>query len=475
MDQTRLSAFARDFGYECKSIGDSLVRLKRSGSPFTLNLESTPAGSILPYFYVRSSSWDWPGERSDMNDVFSTVFSVAMRAALAASCRFVEIGHPVADIPGELYARYLLPEQPFATGYPGGDSHLHDGLRKLIAATFNAEEISYFLLRACGYDHNAKGIYEARNHALNEWVGRVQHLLGPRNSGGTYNSRTSPNWWYFRATSGAAVVRSDDLAMGIAVLGSADEGRSIHQSPGGLLIRDQALCNYIPATLERKARRILLALNDHSNDEPTFVALENQVVVAAGSHCIFLPSKVGRREFDRELENRRRKHTAEAAFLFHNLQLVWEDYIPGDRFQSLVSDLLSREPGVSRVRPAGTAVERDGTRDYLIDWTTPLLPGEAAEDKKPPSRFRRVVVQCKSNKAPVNRAQLTSVYDTMEHYNSGYLLIVRSRLTVPLIDILDGIRAKGKFAEWWEGSDIEKRLKANPDVLREYADIVHSV
>ena len=254
----------------------------------------------------------------------------------------------------------------------------------------------------------------------------------------------------------------------------------------GLLIRDHGIRNYVPATLEKKARRMLQRLNGQHNEEPTFVVLENQVVAAAGSHCVFIQTKTGRRAFDREIESRRSKHVAEAEFLFQDLHLVWEDHVDGSRFQSLVSDLLSREPGVSRVRPAGTTVERDGTRDYLIDWTTPLLPGEAdwtglllangaTYDEISPSKCRRVVVQCKSDKAPVNRGKVTGVYDTMEHYNAGYLLAVRSRLTVPLIDILDGIRAKGRFAEWWEGADVEKRLKANPDLLKAYADIVRPV
>jgi hypothetical protein len=55
----------------------------------------------------------------------------------------------------------------------------------------------------------------------------------------------------------------------------------------------------------------------------------------------------------------------------------------------------------------------------------------------------------------------------------GYLLVVRSRLTVPLMDILDGIRAEGEqFAGWWELPDVEDRLRANPDLLERYSDVV---
>jgi hypothetical protein len=82
-------------------------------------------------------------------------------------------------------------------------------------------------------------------------------------------------------------------------------------------------------------------------------------------------------------------------------------------------------------------------------------------------------VQCKSDKKAVGRTQVTGVYDTMRHYDAGYLLVVRSRLTVPLMDILDGIRMEGtQFADWWEGIDVEERLRANPDLLDRYNDIV---
>lgn len=469
-------AFARGLGYEHKRASENLDTLQRPGSPFTIGLEATNARTILPYFYVRTSSWNWPGERSDLNDVLATLFAVLLRTSLTASCRFVEVAHPATYIPGELYARYLLPEQPFATGYPGaaGSLHdcLHDSLQKLVTQSFAAEEFSYMILRACGAEYHAEGTYEAGNKDLRAWAEHVQELFGHQGSSVTYNARTLPTWWYYRTASGAAVVRSDVLVKSFAVFGRHKDGRSVQRGPNGLLIRDQNMCSYIPATLEKRARKILRKLNGNRNDAVTFIALENQVVAATGSHCLFLHAKAGRREFEREVERWQRKHAAEARFLYHDLQFAWEDHIDGGRFQSLINELLLREPGVSRVRPAGSATERDGTRDYLVDWTTPVLPAETADEGSPPSKLRRVAVQCKSNRAPVNRTQVTGVYDTMEHYNAGYLLVVRSRLTVPLIDILDGIRAKGRFAEWWEGTDVEKRLHTNPDLLEKYADIV---
>ena len=231
MDRDRL-AFANDYGYEHKSISDKLDTLQRPGSPIKMGLETTVEGTVLPYFYVRTSSWNWPGERTDLNDIISTIFAAVIRSDLTACCRFLEVANSFSGVPGELYARYLVPEQPFATGYLADDDSLHNSLRSLISGSFVAEEFVGMLLRACGADQPyTEGAYKARDADLNAWAERIQHILGGRDSRAVYNLRMQPNWWYYRAVSGTAIVRSDDLAAGFAVLGQAEQGRSTHRNP----------------------------------------------------------------------------------------------------------------------------------------------------------------------------------------------------------------------------------------------------
>lgn len=473
MDEDLLS-LAQGLGYEHRHRTKVDV-FKHPGSPFTLGLETSAEGTILPYIYVRTSSWAWPGERTDLNDILSTLVAVSLRSS-ATSCRFVEVNNEFSRIAGELYGRYLVPEQPFATGYPSGNDS-SDELQRLIASIFWAEQSAGLILQACGASDDSEGMCgDVDDPGLVEWVRLIEKTLGRRDVEATYNSRADPSWWYYRTSAGTAVVRSGDLAAGITSLSrpSDDDFSQTMRTQHGLIIRDRGVRSYIPTALQRKVLRILRELGELKDGEPAIVALENQAIAASGSHTIFIQSSTGRREYDRQTRALRRKLTAEASFLYADVPLVWKDHVPGDRFQLLVADLLRREPGVSRVRPVGAATESDGGRDYLIDWVTPLLPDESAIEDVPPSRLRRVAVQAKSNKMPVSRSDITGVYDTMRHYRvDGYLLVVRSRLTVPLVDLLDDIRTThGLFAEWWEEWDVEDRIRKNPDLLERYKDIV---
>jgi hypothetical protein len=465
-------SLAEGLGYEYRQ-GTDIHRFQRPGSPFKLGVEVTNEYTMFPYIYVRTTSWNWPSERSDLNDILSTIFATSLRNS-GISCRFVEVPNEFSRIESELYARYLVPEQPFPTGYPLDSAS--ENLPHLIASAFWAESATGLLLQGCGAKDGEEGSSTGTDADLAAWAVGVDDILAQNNTEATCNSRTNPSWFYYRSSGGTAVVRSQDLARGIHVLGQpGDHQPRRMRTERGELSRDRDVRNYMPDATRARIRRILGALEGSSDIEPTVTVLENQTVATAGSHCIFLQTKTGRREYDRQIEKVRERNAAEAEFIFCETTPEWADYIPGERFQSLVSDLLTREPGVSRVRTVGGANEPDGGRDFLIEWTTPLLPTETAQEGVPPSRLRRVVVQAKSNRASVGRGEVTGVYDTMRHYRAdGYLLVVRSRLTVPLLDLLDGIRATdGMFADWWEGSNIEERLLKHADLMQRYCDIVH--
>ena len=58
----------------------------------------------------------------------------------------------------------------------------------------------------------------------------------------------------------------------------------------------------------------------------------------------------------------------------------------------------------------------------------------------------------------------------------GYFLATSSQPAVATIDLLDEIAQRGDyFTGWWGRTEIEQRLRRNPQVLRRYADIVQPV
>ncbi|MBN2230274.1 MAG: hypothetical protein JW779_11860, partial [Candidatus Thorarchaeota archaeon] len=69
--------------------------------------------SVFVYFYVRTTSWDLPGERTDANELISVLLAAFLQVEFGLSCSLIDIPHPAGDMPEtEIYARYIVPEQP---------------------------------------------------------------------------------------------------------------------------------------------------------------------------------------------------------------------------------------------------------------------------------------------------------------------------------------------------------------------------
>lgn len=228
----------------------------------------------------------------------------------------------------------------------------------------------------------------------------------------------------------------------------------------------------------RVCQEVLVALDGERPDEPLTLAAEDRILLIGTEHLVALSTDTGRSLALQERSRIARRHAAEHALLFEVASVTWSRHVRGDRFEELVRLLLEHEPGVRRVKPAGSAHEPDGGRDLLVEWETPLLAPEV--DANQPSvthRVRRVIVQCKADARPVGTSRVNGVGDVLDDYGAdGYLLVVRSRLTRPLVDRLDRRRAAGSsWIDWWEGIEIERRLRDLQHVASDFDDIVSIV
>lgn len=465
---------ARELGFRVDATEQDVTRVGHEGSPFHLALHQSDPETVFPYVFCRTQSFHWAGERSDLNDILSVSMAVCLRLGATASSRLIEIPHPAAHIDGELYARYLVLEQPYLTGY--STSRAHDSaLGSLIVGFFGAEQFAFRFLRLCGFDPDvANGDRFAWDTPeVDEWAAAAEAALRRTRGKSTFNFRKAPDWMYYRAHDGTAVVRSGALAKALTATGSPDTALTLEDADG-LLVKYGAIRNFVPGSVIKHARRALSMLERSVDAALTIIPLENFVVAVAGEHSLFLPSECGRHAYDAQFDRLTDRHAQESTFLFADPQITWTDHVPGPRFESLVGELLTLEPGVSWVKPVGDSSEPDGGRDFLVEWETPLLPGEEVSETRPPMRRRRVVVQVKGDKGPVDRSRVSGVHDTIEHYGmDGYVLVVRSRLTTQLVDVLDRIRVSGEyFADWWQRADIEARLRRHPHLVVKYGDIV---
>jgi len=169
-------------------------------------------------------------------------------------------------------------------------------------------------------------------------------------------------------------------------------------------------------------------------------------------------------EEKRKLIDRQNK---ERLILRLNRQFKWKYPINFSRFEELMAELYEKEELVQRVRLIGKSRSPDGGRDLMI-WKTVRTGHQSFGGKL-------IVGQCKAYNRSVNKADVTDIRDTIEHYDAvGFHLFVSSSLTVPLIDSL--IKLKEKYeSDWWAEREIFKRLRQRSDIADRYTDILDIV
>ncbi len=116
---------AKDIGYSVNvEEHDNLTHIScdvvESLSPVRLFFDISHLDSLVnTWCYVRTSSWQFDGERTDLHEVISTILPVILRINPSSpiSCRLWTDENSFSGIECEIYARYLLFDQPYATGF----------------------------------------------------------------------------------------------------------------------------------------------------------------------------------------------------------------------------------------------------------------------------------------------------------------------------------------------------------------------
>jgi len=490
--KSALTKLATKFGYTTYVDGNK-VSLQDDRTTITINFEiseSHPASAFV-YFYVRTTSWDLDGERTDANDFISTMLAVFLRVEAGVSASLWDIPHPaVPAAEVEVYARYLVADQPHGSDYRLDPSEL--GSIELLLSTVrqferNMPECFDWTVEDVGGRLVAESAYGWKD--LEDWARQVAMIVSefrgtedlieldyPAADMLQFNWRRNPNWKYYRnINSGVSLYEMPGFASAIISRLQESSPWQVLEGLGCKLYLSDLTCNVVPDKDFRSVMEILTKLCDGGKDtEIACVPLEKQVVFATHTHILFLRSDAGRKRFEIEREEVRKRHQEEARVLFPLATFKWRDRIDDAEFESLVLALLNRERGVVRARLVSASNDPDGGRDILCEWLTPPAPGSAMTDGVSPSKIRNVIVQCKAYNKAVNKSDVTDIRDTVEHYGAdGYFLVVASRLTSPLTTHLDRMRQEGKlWVDWWTRNEIEERLRLNRGIAAKFQGVV---
>jgi len=471
-----LERIATMFNYAPRAHAN-VVRFEDSQSVVIPCFEQISPDTAFAFLSVRTTSYDFEGERTDLHDVISEFVAVFLRVFGGMSCSLWDVPNSFTRIPTEIYARYVTIDQPSRSIFRLDASGI-EAIEKLVATTrlftYTFPSMMEFQRDpSCPFDT----VFGYTDADTVDWSRRVAEVL--RHSLNSqkiqYNRRGIPSWSYFRTIKhGISVLKAPRIASTTRdLLASTDPWERISGVRAMLYVSPSAR-NAIPHEQCAPAQRIIEKLDGDAAAPLVFIPLENYFVAIGKAHIVFCAVECGLKEFEADRERVRERHAREMAILFPAAQYVWNDEIDDAQFESLIRDMVELEPGVRWVRQAGATRERDEGRDLICEWKTPPTVRDAVSEDAPPGKVRRVIVQCKASKNSVGKGKVQDIHDTIRlHDCEGYLLVVSSQITAPLMRHLESIRLRGEYwMEWWSRSEIENRLRRAPDVAQRHSAIV---
>lgn len=433
---------------------------------------------IVLFFRIRTTSWEFDGDRTDLHDALSILFALFLRVTRGVSSSLWDIGHVASGIPTELSGRILTIEQPHGPVYALDCAGIDSAKEMVWSLTMFQMWLAEYVDRTADRHGGFSGT--AASGPAEKWARPIVKCLRitKDSSSVQWMARRNPTWNHFRCVRPfVSVLQMDSPTTWLREQAARHSGSVEVRHGERVLFVSKGSRNSISVRDIRLLRKVL------STCEPEFgklgdtvLPLENKLVGIGARHIVVLDRDCGRRRFEVDRERLRDKFTTGLAALFPAEQFVWCGRVKDDDFECLVLALLERDPQVHWVRRVGSTHDRDGGRDLLAEWATrPLNDGESLDEEQPnPVIVRRIVVQCKAYSRPVDKSRVTDIRDLVEHYGAGgYFLAVSSSVTSGLFDHLDRLRVSGRlWVDWWTRHEIEERLEAYPDVLAKFSHVV---
>lgn len=448
-------------------------------SPFYFKAEQFDEGenSVEYYLSVRTSSWEWSGERTDIHDIFSLLWAAQLRIEEIASTQLVSILNAFSRIESEIYARLLIFSQP---------GHFADPMTvRERFALLGAESIAANALVQDVFGVDSSGSPElafADDEWLPDpgWIEPVRKYLRLRKGRGYEVRSREPFRWN--------VFTSLNRGISVGDFGSDATSRlrerfsafrpAIADGVGRRVFRTERLVNAVSFDTLKKAERLFGFVGDDAASS-ICIPLDSHTIFLGRRAMISLAEPGGSAAFADErlcIEARQEK---EADVFLQDARCVWAKKIDDGRFEDLVRALIETERGVHWIRQVGATREADDGRDFIVEWSLP--PGSSRTLRRGESEVlterRDVLVQVKVRESGVGRHHMGGLRDTVEHHQcSGLLVVAYPRVTTSLFNHLHDLRRRSYWwVDWWGQAEIEVRLRLHPEIARRFDDLVQLV
>lgn len=468
-----LASFASKLHFEVHE-EDGLASFRIPCLGANLNAERLKDEWYGVWFYFRTTSFEWSGERSDLNDVMSSIMVALTCKVGKFSCSLIDFPNEFSRIPSELHRRVALPQQPENKSYQLTIPSIGELLSSFHGAArlFHQMLPDYCPVAWTGYEGSGTG---KPNNELNEWIQKITSTI-PSSCNlreDHYTLREAPKLFYYRTESSFSIARDSSLAKAVKFLGEDEQYSRAPGINGELHVRG-GVRNFVPAELYEQASYLMTSLEGQTDTVSTF-PFENAILFGGMEHVILLDGECGRRGFMDERELLLDRRRLEDTVLFPKSMFSWNDKIDGQRFEDFVRDLLRSEPFVIWVRSVGPARERDGGKDILARIKISKDPSIRWNRSGDNYEEKTVVIQCKAVSSTVGTGEVREIRDVIEDAGAeGFVLATSStRISSALTQRLENIQSRnGYYTDWWDRTHFEDLLARSPHILDKYPDIV---
>lgn len=420
--------------------------------------------------YIRTSSWAFDGERSDLHDLISSILAITLRIS-NVSTSLLTLDHPLTDLYGvdftnEIHARIVSFERHNLMSF-----QLSQENELLIKKIINSTYLTAFLMdNVFSYTEPHKpnpSLYHEKAIKIATILG-----VGEKNENFNYMARKQPFWGWFRSfDTGISVFELGEhiiskLRYLICELYNPKKLDGIDKK----IILTDGIGNAIDLKKLSKGLEILDLLEGKISDIEV-IPIEDRFFIFGKQYIISVDDDCSDKTYKYELKAIKRRQEFENSVLFPITEFVWNTKINGERFEKMIRDLFAADPNVRWVKRVSSGTQGDGGRDLELEKV--FKKAFVADSTEPPYVIKKILVQCKAYQSNVNKSNVRDIRDTIDmHRADGYHLVVSSQLTTQLFDYLSSLRDRGMLIDWWTRDDIEDLLRVNPEIANRYPDIV---
>lgn len=448
-------------------------------------LRSVPA--VLPdvnerflWGVVRTTGWQYDGDRSDVHDIFSLIWAAFIRAFGLGSPWLIDEGH--GFVPGEMGARHVIIQQcPWKLDNESDFDAARKAMNAWSAFGFHLLDNVFTWGRGINLYRSNQVLFDDPDKP--SWKNDVvSHLEHPDDI--IVNHRTRPLWIYISSyDAGVSIVRMPRVRIAFLKTILSPFHASATKVDDALALFANGIPNAIPLKTISEARKILNLSNDKCAD-PLVLPIDSHCIVVGDKTIVAIRDICGRELYELKRESALERRAYEDEVFFANSVVKWKQPLDAGLFEELSLELLRREPGVIRAKLVGGVNDRDGGRDIIIDWLVPEshenigVETMSKEDIQGihagRSKSIRVIAQVKSRSKTVGKSDVQDVRDTLEHHRAdAFLLIAHPRISTALVDYIEGLRERTcHFTDWLDAKDIEERLRRHPDLARRYPSLI---